>query len=255
VSDWRLLLTRPQQESQALAAQLAGHGIFSSSLPLLDIQPLPETPGQRALLLDLDRYAAIIVVSKPAARLGLERLERYWPQPPLQQWFSVGAATGRLLAEAGLSVCWPQAAEDSEALLQLPQLDSALQVPQPRALIMKGEGGRELIAEHLRAQGVAVDYLSLYRRVMPEYSPGELLARIVEQKLNGVLVSSAQGLEHLIRLAGDDWAKVARLPLFVPGSRVAELAKAAGVQHVVDCRGAHATALLEALQAEPVPAY
>ena len=255
MSDWRLLLTRPQEESETLAAQLAGRNIFSSSLPLLDIQPLPETPEQRALILDLDRYAAIIVVSKPAARLGLERLDRYWPQPPMQQWFSVGAATGGLLAEAGLSVCWPQTADDSEALLQLPQLSRALQVPQPRVLIMKGEGGRELIAEHLRAQGVTVDYLSLYRRELPEYPAGELLARIVEQKLNGVLVSSAQGLEHLILLAGDDWAQVARLMLFVPSPRVAVLAKAAGAQHVVDCRGASAMALLEALQAEPAPAH
>jgi len=256
MSDWRLLLTRPQEESQALAATLAQHGVFSSSLPLLEIQPLPETAGQRALMLDLQRYAAVIVVSKPAARLGLERLKRYWPQPPVHvQWFSVGAATGRLLTDAGLDACWPQAAEDSEALLQLAQLRRALQVPEPRVLILKGEGGRELIAGHLRAQGVTVDYLSLYRRVLPEYPAGELQGRIKTQQLNGLLVSSAQGLEHLIRLAAGDWAQVASLPLFVPSQRVALLAQAAGVEHVVDCRGMSAAALLEALQVEPAPAH
>lgn len=256
MSDWRLLLTRPQVESQALAAQLAARGIFSSSLPLLETQPLPETRGQRARMRELDRYTAVIVVSKPAARLGLQRLEHYWPQPPAHlQWFSVGAATGQLLVDHGLPVCWPQAADDSEALLQLPQLHRALQVPQPRVLILKGEGGRELIAMHLRAQGVTVDYLSLYRRVLPEYPAGLLRARIDEQQLNGLLVSSGQGLEHLIRLAADDWAYVASLPLFVPSPRVAALARAAGVRHVVDCRGASAAALLEALQAEPAPAH
>jgi uroporphyrinogen-III synthase len=256
VSGWRLLLTRPQEESQALAAQLAAHGIISSSLPLLAIEPLPETRAQRALMRDLDHYAAVIVVSKPAARLGLERLQRYWPKPPEHlQWFSVGAATGRVLADYGLQVCWPEGAEDSEALLQLPQLAVALRGSAPRALIIKGEGGRELIAGHLRAQGVTVDYLSLYRRVLPDYLPGLLPARIAEQQLNGLLVSSAQGLEHLIRLAGDDWVQVARLPLFVPSARVAAQAKAAGVEHIVNCRGASAAALLDALQAEPLAVH
>jgi uroporphyrinogen-III synthase len=256
VSEWRLLLTRPQEESQALAATLAQHGVFSSSMPLLEIQPLAETAAQRSLMLDLKRYAAVIVVSKPAARLGLESLKRYWPQPPANlPWFSVGAATGRLLTDAGLNVCWPQAAEDSEALLQLPQLRRALQVAEPRVLIFKGEGGRELLAEHLRAQGVTVDYLSLYRRALPDYPEGVLIECVRAEQLNGVLVSSAQGLEHLIRLAAVDWAQVASLTLFVPSQRVALLAQAAGVEHVVDCRGMSAAALLEALQAEPAPAH
>ena len=93
MSAWRLLLTRPQEESQALAATLSAAGVFSSSLPLLSIQPLAETPEQRASLLDLQRYAAVIVVSKPAARMGLALLEQRWSPLPRVSWFSVGAAT------------------------------------------------------------------------------------------------------------------------------------------------------------------
>ena len=69
----------------------------------------------------------MVVVSKPAARLGLELLDRYWPLPPArQQWFAVGAATGALLADYGLDACWPSAGDDSEALLALPQLQQAI---------------------------------------------------------------------------------------------------------------------------------
>ncbi|MGE8307201.1 MAG: uroporphyrinogen-III synthase, partial [Pseudomonas kermanshahensis] len=46
----------------------------------------------------------------------------------------------------------------------------------------------------------------------------------------------------------------ARLPLFVPSPRVAEQARAAGAQQVVDCRGASATALLAAVQRSAAPA-
>ena len=72
MSGWRLLLTRPDEECAALAASLGEAGVHSSSLPLLAIDPLEETPEQRTLMLDLDRYCAVVVVSKPAARLGLE---------------------------------------------------------------------------------------------------------------------------------------------------------------------------------------
>jgi len=71
VTEWRVLLTRPAEESMALAAALSGAGIFSSSLPLLDIEPLPVTPEQQAVFHDLGRYCAVIVVSKPAARLAV----------------------------------------------------------------------------------------------------------------------------------------------------------------------------------------
>lgn len=249
MSHWRLLLTRPQDECAALAASLAEHGVASASLPLLAIEPLEETPEQRSLLLDLDRYCAVVVVSKPAARLGLERLDRYWPQPPARQdWFAVGAATAAILDDYGLRVHHPENGDDSEALLALPALARALQVPGPRALILRGEGGREFLAERLRGQGVAVDYLELYRRVLPDYPAGELARRVRDEALNGLVVSSGQGLEHLLRVAGEDWPRLAGLPLFVPSPRVAELARDAGARHVIDCRGANAAALLEALR-------
>ena len=83
------------------------------------------------------------------------------------QWFSVGAATAQILADHGLDVSYPAAGDDSEALLELPQLREAIARPDARVLIMRGEGGRELLAERLREQGASVDYLELYRRCLP----------------------------------------------------------------------------------------
>lgn len=255
MSNWRLLLTRPAQESAALATTLAAQGIHSSSLPLLAIEALAETAEQRATMLDLEHYCAVIVVSKPAARLGLELLERHRPQPLTgQPWFAVGAATAEILRAHGLHVHCPEQGDDSEALLELPQLQQALAAAStPRVLILRGEGGRELLAERLRGQGVQVDYLPLYRRLLPHYPPATLVERLAAERLNGLVVSSGQGFAHLRELAGADWPRVARLALFVPSSRVAEMARAAGAQFVVDCRGANAAALLAALQVQAAP--
>lgn len=245
MTGWRVLLTRPAEESAALAASLSEAGIFSSSLPLLDIEALPVTPEQQSVLRDLGRYCAVIVVSKPAARLAVQQLNQSWPQLP---WFSVGAATAQVLADHGLSVHYPPTGDDSEALLELPALREAIAPPGARVLILRGEGGRELLAERLREQGASVDYLELYRRFLPAYEAGVLTQRIQLERLNGLVVSSGQGFLHLQALAGLDWPKVAQLPLFVPSPRVYEMARAAGAEKVVDCRGASAAALLVALR-------
>lgn len=251
---WRLLLTRPAEECASSAAQLAEHGVHASCLPLLDIQPLEESAGPRDLLSQLERYDAVIVVSKPAARIGLARLARDWSQPPAQlHWFSVGAATGALLRDYGLDACWPEAGDDSEALLAMPQLAEVLAQAEPRILILRGEGGRELLAERLRERGAQVDYLPLYRRGLPEYPAGTLAERVESERLNGLVVSSGQGFEHLRLLAEQAWPQLAGLPLFVPSPRVAELARAAGARIVVDCRGAQVAALLAALEDQPAP--
>lgn len=257
MTGWRLLLTRPADESRALAAVLADAGVYSSSLPLLDIEPIPlSAPGQ-ATLQALDQYCAVIVVSKPAARLCVELLRQYWPHPPDQPWFSVGAATGQILADAGLGVSYPDNGDDSEALLELAALRQAIDRPDPRAdprvLIVRGEGGRGLLAERLREQGASVDYLELYRRGLPQYGQDALPAKVEAERLNALVVSSGQSFEHLHRLAGEAWPALARLPLFVPSPRVAEMARAAGARTVVDCRGASAAALLAALREQSVP--
>ena len=90
MTGWRLLLTRPADESAALSDVLAQAGIFSSSLPLLEIEPIPASDTMRALIQTLDRFCAVIVVSKPAARIGVDLVDRYWPQSPALKWFSGG---------------------------------------------------------------------------------------------------------------------------------------------------------------------
>ena len=254
MSQWRLLLTRSAEDCAALAQSLAAAGVASSCLPLLEIAPVGLEAQQQALLQGLSSYQAIIVVSKPAARLLLQQLAQARLQPPGQGWFTVGDATAAVLQGAGLEVSCPPRGDDSEALLALPALRQAVAVPAPRVLIVRGVGGRELLAERLAEQGASVDYLELYRRCLPAYPAGTLMRRIEAERLNGLVVSSGQGFEHLQQLAGADWPQLAQLPLFVPSPRVAEQARAAGAQQVVDCRGASATALLAAVQRSAAPA-
>lgn len=254
MSPWRLLLTRPAEDCAALSQSLADAGVGSSCLPLLAIEPVLPDARQRALLSELGQFGGIIVVSKPAARLLLEQVAACGLPMPPRGWFTVGAATAAVLQQAGLHVSYPAAGDDSEALLAVSALRQAVVGAAPRMLIVRGIGGRELLAERLAQLGASVEYLELYRRCLPAYPAGTLMQRIHAERLNGVVVSSGQGFEHLQQLAGAAWPQIARMPLFVPSPRVAEQARAAGAQQVVDCRGASATALLAAVQRSAAPA-
>jgi uroporphyrinogen-III synthase len=253
VTGWRLLLTRPAEDCAALAQTLAGEGVFGSCLPLLDIVPLRVSEKIRQAMERLQRCDAVIVVSKPAARIALDLLDD--SVALTMPWFSVGAATAQILLDHGLDAHFPVDGDDSEALLQLPRLREAVSQPGAQVLILRGEGGRELLAERLRERGASVEYLELYRRDLPAYPPQELSRRIAAERLNGLVVSSGQGFEHLQQMASDAWPLIAQLPLFVPSPRVAEQARAAGAQTVVDCRGASAAALLTALREHPRPVF
>ncbi|MDZ5604861.1 uroporphyrinogen-III synthase [Pseudomonas sp. RP23018S] len=254
MSSWRLLLTRSREDSLAVAERLHAAGVATSCLPLLELEPVALEAAQQERLAALNGYHAFIVVSKPAARLLLQHLDTAGLAPPTAHWFTVGEATGRILTARGLQVSWPAAGDDSEALLAVPALHQALATVQPQVLIVRGVGGRELLAERLAEQGASVDYLELYRRCLPHYPGAAVAERVAGERLNGLVVSSGQGLEHLQRLAGADWPRLSRMPLFVPSPRVAQQAREAGAQQVVECRGASAAALLAAVQRTAVPA-
>jgi len=246
-----VLLTRSAEDNQRLAARLQQHGISARSLPLLQIQPQPETPQQRSLMLELDRYHAVMVVSPIAARLGLERLDQYWPQPPLGiEWFAVGAGTAAVLQDYGLPAQFPADGQDSEALLRLPVWDRLLAQPDLRVLIWRGVGGRPHFSSTIREAGGRVDLLELYQRGMPENLEQELAAAM-QQGCKSIVVLSGQALQHWQQAAGSAWEQQRHWRCWVPGARVADMAQQAGCTDVVSCDGADDDSVTAAILAHP----
>lgn len=235
----RILNPRPAGQSAALTAALQAAGAEVVELPLLVVEPLEPDQAGRACLLALDRYDATVFVSANAARLGLEAVAGYWPQWPHQlPAYAVGSATGRLLAEAGLLVTTPER-EDSEGLLALPALQD---VAGQRWLLFRGDEGRELLPETLRARQAQVDVLPLYRRRLPAEAVDQWATQAALPDV--VLITSARIWQHWRGLAGDS----ARCPLLVAVSeRVAALLRADGARQVLCADGVAPAAWLAAL--------
>ena len=137
---------------------------------------------------------------------------------------AVGAGTRRELERHGVrGVIAPKEGADSEALLKEPELQ---QLARKRIVIFRGEGGRALLGDTLRERGAQVEYAACYRRSRPEGSSSFEL-----EAIDAVTASSSEGLANLFDLL--DPGVLRATPIFVPHARVADEARARGVQQVV----------------------
>ncbi len=243
-----VLVTRPAGQEQALCEGLRSLGYEPHHQPLIELEPLTDLDaGQRALLLDLDRFRHIIFISGNAVRYGMEHIGDYWPQLPVDiGWYAVGAATAARLGDYGVSALSPSAGEmSSEGLLALPPL---AEIADERVLIVKGEGGRDTLRAELLARGARVDELVCYRRCCPALAPGQLGARLREWDIGLILLSSGDALRNMLSLLSpDETLNVQSLTLLLPSRRVADLAATAGFGQLLIADNASDAAVLRAL--------
>ncbi|AOY89035.1 uroporphyrinogen III synthase [Marinobacter salinus] len=225
----RILICRPEPEATRLADRFRDAGAMVRVLPLIEREPLPETPERRTLILNLDQFSHIITVSPYAARLLLDELDAWWPQIPAGiRWYAVGAATASVLTKHGLSTRAPAQGWTSEALLTLPSLT---QVKGQKVLLARGTNGRELIRQTLEARGARVTPLPLYRRFSPDYPPKELSDILGAFAPEAIVALSGETLNNLVALCANSGHNLYDRLLIVPAERVAEQARAAGFKN------------------------
>lgn len=214
-----VVLTRAQGENDALAARLGDAGIEVLVSPLLEIEPIMHADARQRVM-DLDRFDHIVFVSRNAVRHGLALLEAYWPQWPVRlDWYAVGAATAATLSAFGVSAHAPED-PSTEGLLASGWFD---EMDGQRVLIVRGEGGRELLADTLRERGARVDYLEVYRRrSLP-------LDNATRQRLvTGAAIVVLYSAETVSALAQSLDGAGKTLSIVVPSGRVGDVARELG---------------------------
>lgn len=212
----RILVTRPRELAQGLAALIAQAGGEPVLYPAIEIRDPEDAGAARAALARLEAFDLAVFVSPSAVRKALEL--RGAPWPARVRAAALGAGTRRELEARGVrTIIAPEDGADSEALLALPALQ---QVAGARVLILRGAGGRELLGETLVARGAQVNVLECYRRVRPAS------AAAPAGTLDAVCANSGETLENLAALLG--LARLRDTVLFVPHERVARLARDMG---------------------------
>ena len=245
LAGWNVLVTRPDGQGDALAALIAEAGGEPLLTPLLAIAPVEHPDAALRLLHSAKAWDWLIFISANAVRHAMQ-LEGW--RAPAARIAAVGEATAAALEAAGLHVdLVPYPQFNSEALLADPRMQS---VAGQRILIVRGEGGREHLAEVLRERGAEVAYAEVYRR-MPvlasAFAPA--LEQLQRGECEAIVVTSGEALTHLRNLlhqAGlspSSWP-----PLAVPGERIAALAHSQGWTRVLVADQASDEAIVQSLK-------
>jgi uroporphyrinogen-III synthase len=209
-----VLITRPRHQAGALATAVESLGGSAILFPAIEIAPRSAAEID-ADIKEIDDPDITIFVSPNAVKFGLG----YSGSGALA---AIGPATAAAIVAAGKAVdIRPESGYDSEHLLA----EKALKEVGGKVVrIIRGQRGRELLAETLRSRGARVDFLPVYERTAPTYGAKELEA-ISNRWLNGevdvVTVMSAESLANLVAiLPAACIDRLAGTPLVTPAARV-----------------------------------
>ena len=227
-----VLVTRPEGQADGLCQLIEEAGGRAIRWPLIEIAPVEDAAEGPLQLTRLDGWDWLIFVSVNAVRFGLDHVERGGEQPVWPKVAAIGQATAAELERRGVTVdLTPKQQFNSEALLVMPELAD---VAGQRFLIVRGEGGRELLADTLAARGAQVAYAEVYRRVVPQADPGHLLECWRAGEIDVVTVTSGEVLDNLVQLLSDSNADLLKnTPLVAIGERVAQRARWLGCESVM----------------------
>jgi len=232
-----VLVTRPAHQAAALAQAIWAEGGAAFVFPALAIEAVPANELAAALA-QLAAADIAIFISPNAAEFGMAAVRADGRLPTAMRIFAVGPGTARALTAQGVEGVITPDGQDSEALLALPQLQD---VAGQRVVIVRGVGGRPLLAEALTARGAQVSFMECYRRVLPQADAAPLLAHWQAGGIDAVTVTSAETLRNLAALLGEaGTALLASTPLFAPHEKIAEAARSFGIAHVVATPGGDA---------------
>jgi uroporphyrinogen-III synthase len=236
-----ILVTRAAHQAEGLSRRIEAAQGRPIRFAALEIAASERAVNARELL--LQSWDLIIFISPNAVNYALKLLSGNLLKGALA---AVGEATAAALRDNGYSIdLIPAQRYDSEGLLMLEQLQH---MTGQRVVIVRGEGGRSLLGDSLRARGAQVGYAEVYRRVVPNTDPGPLL-RQWQSQIDLVTVTSIEVLQNLISLLGErGWLLLSHTPLLVISERMRREAEKRGFETVLQSGGADDASIMTAIQ-------
>lgn len=236
----RVLVTRPAAQADEWVQALRERGLDAQALPLIGIEPAADPAPVQAAWRALAAQQLVVFVSPNAVEqfFALRPAAAAWPAATFAG--SPGPGTTRVLQRAGVPrPCIVEPAADA------PQFDSealwarlaARDWRDAAVLIVRGESGRDWLADTLRAHGARINHLSAYRRAAPRLDAvqrARLQAALQRPADHAWLFSSSEAIDQLLALAPQ--AGHADAIALATHPRIAERARAAGFGTVLACR-------------------
>ena len=200
-----VVVTRPAHQSEALCQSLEKSGAVTLRFPVIDIQPPADLQRVKLQLTRISTFDLIVFISANAVSSAMALIDKSFQWPRSTAIAAVGKATAKAIESHSLSVSI-QAPEpyNSEALLSV----SALQkMDNKSVLIVRGNGGREHLANSLRERGASVEYVECYQRVQATSDPAQLYKVWDKSEQLIFVVTSNEGLDNLVYMVGEKYQK------------------------------------------------
>jgi uroporphyrinogen-III synthase len=236
----RVLVTRPAAQAIEWTHRLCSHGIDAVALPLIGIEPAADAQPLQAAWQSIEQQRLLVFVSPNAVEHFFARRpsNAIWPAGTFAA--SPGPGTTRSLVALGVAAA--QIIEPAADALQFDSesLWAALGTHDwrgARALIVRGDGGRDWLAEMLRGRGALVTNVATYRRVAPTFDPthdATLRAALGEPAGHLWFFSSSEAIDNLMQSAAAATWKSANSMATHP--KIAERARQAGFARVAEAR-------------------
>ncbi len=228
--DIGVLVTRPDGQAGPLCDLITAQGGRAIRFPAITIAPADDPHEAMMALQRINDFNLVIFVSPNAVRYGLELLGGGGLSAETRV-AAIGKGSARILAERGVEVdILPEGRFDSESLLALPELTD---VAGMRILIVRGTGGRPLLADTLRARGAEVEYAEVYSREIGDAEAGSLIASWRTQ-VQIAVATSCEILDNLFLMLGETGAGMLRqTPLVVVSERIQMRAHELGCNNII----------------------
>lgn len=217
-----VLVTRPEHQADELIAAIEAAGGEVIQFPVIDIEPREPADVIRSLA-SLPAADITIFISTNAVLYGLQFIDG-----DDTKIAAIGPTTRAAIESAARRVdIFPAMGYDSEHLLDEAEMR---EVSGKNVRIIRGDSGRELLAETLKGRGARVDYLPVYRRLTRKYSAGLLAGlehRWRDGQVNCVVAMSVDSLDRLLEILPAGCRELlGKTRLLTPSARVLQAASA-----------------------------
>ncbi|ORU92653.1 MAG: hypothetical protein A6F70_03330 [Cycloclasticus sp. symbiont of Bathymodiolus heckerae] len=231
-----VLVTRPAHQSDKLCRLLTNNGFSPLRFPTIEIQELANSAAVSIQLQSAEDYDFLIFISANAV-VEANKLVTAWPTN--KTIIAIGPETARSLKKIGLSpTITAKRPFNSEQLLA----QISANANQNKGLIIKGEGGRTLLADTLRKRGLIIDTANVYKRGQP------VLNNRVTTAPEFITITSQLALKNLFLLLPQQADALKEHSTFILFSkRIADYAKELGCQHTICSEEASDSSLVFAM--------
>jgi uroporphyrinogen-III synthase len=240
----RILVTRPEHQADRLCQLIADQGGEAIRFPTLAIVGHEDSAGIQKRLANLAKFQWLVFISANAVNFAVKANGGKIRHHSALRFVAIGSATAQAMQAAGLAVdLMPTEGQNSEALLAMNAMQA---IAGQHFLLVRGVGGREDLAETLRARGADVEYLEVYKRIIPHIGNSGVPVLLATGQVDVVTVTSVETLKNLLVMVGAAAKQqLLETPLVVMSDRIRGCAVEMGFRQVVVTQSPSDAAMLE----------